>query len=84
MNAREKLFLVASGDMPVTGDEVNEAIDAYAHELAGVIRAWADSDEVGILVTMITTPHESSAVVRGVARLMATLIDPEGSARERS
>lgn len=34
MSARDKLFQVACDDMPVTSDEVNEAIDAYAHELA--------------------------------------------------
>jgi len=43
VNAREKLFHVASGDMPVTGDEVNEAIDAYAHELAEKILSLRDT-----------------------------------------
>lgn len=41
MSARERLFAVACDDMPVTSDEVNEAIDAYAHELAERQRAWA-------------------------------------------
>lgn len=37
-SARDRLFFVASDDMPVTSNEVNEAIDAYAHELAEKIR----------------------------------------------
>jgi hypothetical protein len=38
VSARDKLFELACDDMPVTSDEVNEAIDAYAHELAEEIR----------------------------------------------
>jgi hypothetical protein len=36
MTAREELFSVACDDMPVSGDEVNDAIDAYKRELLGV------------------------------------------------
>jgi hypothetical protein len=39
VSARDRLFFVACDDMPVTSNEVNEAIDAYAHELTEKIRA---------------------------------------------
>ena len=39
MTARDDLYLLACSDMPVTSDEVNEAIDAFAHELAEQVRA---------------------------------------------
>lgn len=38
MSAEEDLYGLASQDMPVTGDEVREAMNAYAHELAEKIR----------------------------------------------
>lgn len=38
MSARDELLSIASQDMPVTSAEVNDAIDAYAHELAEEIR----------------------------------------------
>lgn len=45
MTARDDLCSIASSDMPVTGDEVNEAIDAFAHELAQQQRALADAND---------------------------------------
>lgn len=38
MNARDRLYLIACQDMPVTSDEVEEAINDFAHELAEQIR----------------------------------------------
>ncbi|MEW2498384.1 hypothetical protein AB0942_33355 [Streptomyces nodosus] len=34
MSARDELFSIACQDMPVTPDEVNEAIDALSNEIA--------------------------------------------------
>lgn len=48
MSARDQLFAVACDDMPVTSDEVNKAIDGYAHELAEKQRAALKADP-GIL-----------------------------------
>lgn len=39
MSAEEELYGLACQDMPVTGDEVRQAMDAWAHELAEKIRA---------------------------------------------
>lgn len=36
----DHLFDIASSDMPVSGEEVDEAIDEYAHELAEEIRKY--------------------------------------------
>jgi phage gp29-like protein len=50
VSARDKLFAVACDDMPVSGAEVEEAIDAFAHELAEKIRrvvyAQLDDEEL--------------------------------------
>jgi hypothetical protein len=43
VSAEEDLYSLACDDMPVTGDEVREAMDAWAHELAEKIRALRDS-----------------------------------------
>lgn len=45
MKARDDLYRIACSDMPVTSDEVNEAIDAFAHELAEQQRALADAND---------------------------------------
>ncbi|MYX67346.1 hypothetical protein K388_05597 [Streptomyces sp. KhCrAH-43] len=39
MTAREDLYSVAAQDMPVDHNEVDEAIDAFARELTGKVRA---------------------------------------------
>jgi hypothetical protein len=38
VSAEEALYELACQDMPVSGDEVREAMNAYAHELAEKIR----------------------------------------------
>jgi hypothetical protein len=38
VSAEEDLFELACQDMPVTGDEVRQAMNAWAHELAEKIR----------------------------------------------
>lgn len=38
MDARQELFELACQDMPVTGREMNEAIDAFAREIEAEIR----------------------------------------------
>jgi hypothetical protein len=38
VKARDDLYSIACSDMPVTGAEVDEAIAAFVHELAEVIR----------------------------------------------
>jgi hypothetical protein len=38
VKTRDDLYSIACGDMPVTGSEVDEAINAFVHELAEVIR----------------------------------------------
>ena len=72
MSARDELFSLACQDMPVTGPEVNEAIDAYAHELAEKIRETA-GDPPGY------TSKSSKATYRWWAKRMAKVIDPEAS-----
>jgi hypothetical protein len=38
VTAQDDLYRLACSDMPVTGSEVNEAIIAFAHELAEMLR----------------------------------------------
>ncbi|MFF5973694.1 hypothetical protein ACFY7C_19415 [Streptomyces sp. NPDC012769] len=47
MSAREDLRLLAAQDMPVTYAEVDAAIDAYAHELAEMIRTDMERQRAG-------------------------------------
>lgn len=65
MNARDNLVALAGQDMPVTYEEVNTAIDAYAHELAEKIREWERNAE-----TLLP-------IERATARGVANIIDPK-------
>lgn len=38
MKERDDLYRIACSDMPITGDEADEAIDAFVHALAELIR----------------------------------------------
>lgn len=63
--AGEALLGIGGQDMPVTYDEVREAMDAYAHELAEKIRQRAKHDVL------------KNCVPCAVHRSDADLIDPE-------
>lgn len=67
MSARDELYELACQDMPVTSDEVDEAINAYAHELAEKIRDEKDS---------MDRPGQSNFGSGGMS-MAANLIDPE-------
>ena len=70
MTARDDLYSIACSDMPVTSDEVNEAIDAFAHELAGQQRALADANDE------LDHDHHRYAFSEAV-REVADVIDPK-------
>lgn len=70
VSAEEELFQLACQDMPVTSDEVREAMDAWAHELAEQIRA-----EAGRPPAYCTAA--SRLTYRWHARRNADVIDPE-------
>lgn len=64
MSAEEELYGLACQDMPVSGDEVREAMNAYVHELAEKQR--------GLLFGADCECGECKGV-----RMAADLIDPE-------
>lgn len=71
-SARDRLFFLACDDMPVTSDEVNEAIDAFAHELAQKIRNTPSPDVL----------DDYGGLVDHGADWAADLIDPKEESSE--
>lgn len=82
MSARDDLVSVASSDMPVTSDEVNEAINAYKRELLGVDPACSadylrkrfseaiEESEFGWLLGAVPEEQAESMVTELVRRLL--------------
>lgn len=76
MSAEDDLYSLACSDMPVAGDEVREAMNAWAHELAEEIRAERDRKRTAEIEKFHGLDHESECVYRGM-EAAADLIDPE-------
>lgn len=59
MSAEQKLYELACQDMPVTGEEVRQAMDAYAHELAQQIRVELDQHDTAARAADLIDPEVS-------------------------
>jgi hypothetical protein len=71
MSAEDELFAIACQDNPVSGTEVREAMDAWAHELAEKIRNvnnWARAENLA---------PGTITIYQFYGRRAAAVIDPE-------